>query len=119
MGGFEHSNSEHEVVFNVQTNILFIDMCIPHLVHIAVRNNRPASSNNSSSSRKEELLFSHLNNDQLRLSAWRYAFAINQNQPRLVCTQYHCIDWNLVGRKGRNQLNKWFVEMHPIHSNIL
>ena len=135
VGGFEHSTNEQEIVFNVQTNALFIDMRIPRLAKNILPSkiiDQPCQTAEANGS-----LFSHLSNDQLRLYARRHAFAgytildyetaitattsesiKDQNQSRPVCTRHHCIDWNLVGRKGRNRPNKWFVEMHPNHSNI-
>ena len=107
VGGFEHSTNDHEIVFNIQTNTLFIDMRIPRLASQILHEGGHDN-------------FSVMNEEQLRLYARRHAFAgytvLNYEQNRPVCTRHHCIDWNFVGI-GRNRPNKWFVEMHPKHSN--
>lgn len=117
VGGFEYSTNNHEEVFNVQTNTLFIDMRIPTLgrakIEQLVQEDKDVMNNDNN-------ILVQFSNDQLKLYARRHAFAgytiLDKHQNRTVCTRHHCIDWNFVG-KGRNRPNKWFVQMHPNHSN--
>mmetsp|Transcript_8378 Transcript_8378/g.10600 ORF Transcript_8378/g.10600 Transcript_8378/m.10600 type:complete len:442 (-) Transcript_8378:146-1471(-) len=122
-GGWEHSTSEDEDVFNVQTNTLFIDMRIPRvakniLKHVVTKGIQQKSHVDGNDSME---ILKSMTDDQLRLYARRHAFAgytvlDYDNQHRAVCTRHHCVDWNFVG-VPRPRPNKWFVEMHPDHSN--
>jgi hypothetical protein len=100
VGGFEHSTDQDEVVFNVQTNTLFIDMRIPRLGQELLKNVTG---------------FDSMSDSQLRLFARRHAFAgytrLNHEHGRPVCTRHHCIDWNFVG-VPRPRPNKWYIEMN-------
>mmetsp|Transcript_35230 Transcript_35230/g.98981 ORF Transcript_35230/g.98981 Transcript_35230/m.98981 type:complete len:380 (+) Transcript_35230:65-1204(+) len=104
VGGWEHTSDVDEVVYNVQTNTLFIDMRIPRL--------------------GRKLLagvagLGEMDADQLKLYARRHAFAgytrLQHENGRPVCTRHHCVDWNFVGAP-RPRPNKWYVEMHPDES---
>lgn len=118
VGGFEHSTNENEIVFNVQTNTLFIDMRIPRLAKQILPDKNLLLGEEADKS--AETVLKTMSNEQLQLYARRHAFAgytiLDHYQKRPVCTRHHCIDWNYVGR-GRNRPNKWFVEMHPNHNN--
>jgi len=64
---------------------------------------------------------------QLQLYARRHAFAgytlqelhppnnnnnnTLSNHPRMICTRFHCIDWNFIGIP-RSRPNKWYVQIH-------
>jgi len=99
VGGFEHTTSHDEVVYNVQTNTLFIDMRIPRIGQKLL---------------KEVKGFDDMSDEQMRMFARRHAFAgytrLQHEQNRPVCTRHHCIDWNFVG-VPRPRPNKWFVDM--------
>ncbi len=124
VGGFEYSSNQYEEAFNIQTNTLFIDIRIPRLgkkkiTELEEEGDAQDDTTKSSSQSKSEKT-KQFSNDQLRLYARRHAFGgytvLGQHENRHVCTRHHCIDWNFVG-KGRNRPNKWFVEMHPDHTN--
>ena len=104
-GGWEHSTSETEHVFNVQTSTLFVDLRLP-----VKRLSRPNVGN-----------LHDLTAQELRLYARQHCFAgfswIQEptNTPKgftQVCARHHCIDWNYVGTP-RNRPNKWWIEIHP------
>ena len=122
VGGFEYSTNQQEDVYNIQTNTLFIDMRIPKLGNSKIQElDGNDDDEQKKKKKKTKKTLEELTNDQLRLYARRHAFAgytiLEQHQHRDVCTRHHCIDWNFVG-KGRNRPNKWFVQMHPNHTNI-
>jgi hypothetical protein len=100
-GGWKHSTSEDETVFNIQTRNLFIDMRIPKS-----RNQLLKSESISS--------LEDLSPLQLRLYARQHIFAgfsaFEHENGRPVCTRHHCIDWNFVGAP-RTRPNKWWIEM--------
>ena len=103
-GGFEHSTDQHETVYNVQTNTLFVDLRIP--------TTRKCLLNTSSIHSLEDM-----NARQLQYYARQHIFAGYTHQEKannkfdLLCTRHHCIDWNFVG-VPRNRPNKWYVEMN-------
>ena len=101
VGDFEHTTDRDEIVYNVQTNTLFIDMRIPHLGK-KVLGDKIAS-------------FGDMSDEQIKLFARRHAFSgytvSNNENGRPVCTRHHCIDWNFVG-VPRPRPNKWYVEMN-------
>jgi len=100
-GGFEHSTSETERVYNIQTNSFFIDLRIPTSRSQVI----PADRTSLAS----------LTDEELRLFARQHVFGgyslINQEQGRIVCTRHHCMDWNYVG-VSRSRPNKWWVELN-------
>jgi hypothetical protein len=101
-GGFEHSSSETERVFNVQTNTLFVDLRIPTSRSLVL----PSDCTSLAS----------LSDDELRLFARQHVFGgysrlAREQENRLVCTRHHCMDWNYVG-VSRSRPNKWWVEMN-------
>lgn len=102
-GGFEHSSSETERVFNVQTNTLFVDLRIPHSRSLVLS--------------KDCTSLASLSDEELRLFARQHVFGgysrLAREPPnnRLVCTRHHCMDWNYVG-VSRSRPNKWWVEMN-------
>ena len=128
LGGFEHSTDVDEIVFNVQTNTLFIDMRIPRIAKSIL----PSMNVNANKEKDDNMNFglSKLTNDELRLYARRHAFAgytkyhkpvtttTNEASELGFCTRHHCIDWNLVHNKGRNRPNKWYVQFPPNNNNV-
>ena len=101
MGGFEHSSSDTELVYNVQTNSLFVDLRIPTSRCLVL----PPDCTSLAS----------LSDDELRCFARQHVFGgysrITTEQHRPVCTRHHCIDWNYVG-VSRSRPNKWWIEIN-------
>jgi len=98
VGGFEFTTNHDEVVYNVQTNTLFIDMRIPRKQDAYF---------------KDVKGFDDMDDNQLMIFARRHAFAgytrlLHENN-RPLCTRHHCIDWNFVG-VPRPRPNKWWVD---------
>jgi hypothetical protein len=116
VGGWEHSTDEDEEVYNVQTNTLFIDIRIPRLAKKLILYKPEANFGDKEGSNA----LHQFSDDQLRLYARRHAFAgyavLEHEDDRPVCTRHHCIDWNFVGAP-RPRPNKWFIEMHPDHTD--
>lgn len=103
-GGFEHTTSDYERVYNIQTKTLFVDLRIPK--------SRPSYLSEIDS-------LESCNGDQLRNYARQHIFAGftrvkdpgEDNKMAALCSRHHCIDWNYVG-VGRNRPNQWYVEMN-------
>mmetsp|Transcript_62558 Transcript_62558/g.148973 ORF Transcript_62558/g.148973 Transcript_62558/m.148973 type:complete len:354 (+) Transcript_62558:148-1209(+) len=101
VGGFQHTDSATEAVFNLQSASLFIDLRIPRGPNFRGRSG-----------------FDDLTDNELKLFARRHCFAgyslLNhapfsvENPP--VCVRHHCLDWNFSG-KMRPRPNKWRIEM--------
>lgn len=106
MGAWEHSTSNDEHVYNIQTNTLFIDLRIPTTISIF----KPTTFTFTHS------CFNKLSDLELRLYARQHAFAgftvfsYEKNRHLPIGTRHHCIDWNFVG-VPRTRPNKWFIEM--------
>jgi len=96
----EHSTNEHEIVYNIQTKTLFVDLRIPR--------NRLCD--------KLPLSFEMMNNEQLRIYARTHVFggyskiATQSHDRRPICTRHHCLDWNYIPGKPRPRPNSWFIE---------
>jgi len=108
VGGFEHSTNHDEVVYNVQTHSLFIDLRIPRLGMKLFQNVKGLDS---------------MTHEDIKLYARRHVFAgytrfvnggkeENGVEQRPICTRHHCMDWNFVG-VPRPRPNKWYVELSP------
>lgn len=103
VGGFEHTTDHDELVYNVQTHSLFIDLRIPRLGMTLFQNVKGLES---------------MRYDDLKLFARRHVFAgytrivHGEKDERPICTRHHCMDWNFVGIP-RPRPNKWYVEMSP------
>eukprot|EP00035_Acanthoeca_spectabilis_P000920 m.76279 g.76279 ORF g.76279 m.76279 type:complete len:349 (+) comp10513_c0_seq2:45-1091(+) len=97
VGGWEHSDSTQEKVFNLQTRSLFIDIRIPQSSLVRFRDHTSLDT---------------MSADELVLFAQRHAFAgysvVSGSPPR--CVRHHAIDWNYVGAP-RPRPNKWRIEM--------
>ena len=107
MGAWEHSTSNDEDVFNIQTNSLFIDLRIPKtkpVQHFDTIGKR-CKTNTEFLETLSEL--------ELRLYSRQHVFSgytvssIEKGRP--VGTRHHCIDWNFVG-VPRSRPNKWYIE---------
>ena len=111
-GKWEHSTDEDEVVFNIQTSTLFIDLRIPRNKPVErwERLGKQLFMDGASSRR---ILESFSNND-LRLYARQHVFGgfskLSSEHNRDLCTRHHCIDWNYIPGKPRPRPNKWYIE---------
>lgn len=125
VGGWEHSTDEEENVYNVQTNTLFIDIRIPKLGRLLMKNANGSTCGDDGGGGVKGL--SQLSDEQLKLYARRHAFAgytklytesiDGTGVCRDFCVRHHCIDWNFVGIP-RNRPNKWYVEMEPTDKKV-
>lgn len=103
-GDWEHSTSDDERTYNLQTATLFIDLRIPL--------SRSTVLDCKATSLKE------LNGEQLRYYARQHIFAgysriesADDAPHQANCARHHCIDWNFVGQ-GRSRPNKWWIDRH-------
>jgi len=107
VGGWEHSCSKEETVYNVQTNSLFIDLRIPTSRKLLL----PSTAT----------CLNDYTNDQLRLFARQHVFGglsvVTTEKERPVCVRHHCLDWNFVGT-ARPRPNKWWIEAMPNSSDV-
>ena len=110
VGGWEHSTDRDELVFNLQTPSLFIDLRLPRTRAAFFHRDNIHS-------------LSDLTDEELRLFARQHVFGgytlpeVLPSDGRTVCTRHHCIDWNFVG-KPRSRPNKWYVEMNEENRNM-
>ena len=99
-GKWEHTTNKDEIVYNIQTKTLFVDLRIPR--------NRLCD--------KLPLSFEMMNNEQLRIYARTHVFggyskiATQSHDRRPICTRHHCLDWNYIPGKPRPRPNKWYIE---------
>jgi hypothetical protein len=101
-GGWDHTSDKDELVYNIQTHNLFIDMRIPR--------DRSETFPPGKHSSLEDL--SPL---ELRLYARQHIFSgfsvFEEEAGRPLCTRHHCMDWNFVGAP-RTRPNKWWIQMN-------
>ena len=118
VGKWEYSTDKDEIVYNVQTASLFIDLRIP--------TGKPSHWENLLHNEKQITsscqFFEAMSDEDLRLYARQHVFAgysiisregnknnkMSNNLP--LCTRHHCIDWNYVVGKPRPRPNKWYIE---------
>ena len=99
-GKWEHSTNLDEIVYNIQTKTLFVDLRIPR--------NKLCDKSPSS--------LEMMSNEQLRLFSRRHVFGGYSNitsqshDRRPICTRHHCLDWNYIPGKPRPRPNKWYIE---------
>lgn len=110
VGGWHNTTDKDEIVYNIQTHNLFVDLRIPR--------SRDFLLSKSSSAR----CLQDLGPLELKLYARQHVFAgfsmFGRNgEGRPLCTRHHCVDWNFVGRP-RNRPNKWFIEINPGNPNL-
>ena len=103
VGGWHHSTDQDEIVYNIQTHNLFIDLRIPK--------SRDKILKKGTFSSLEDL-----GPSELRCFARQHIFAgfskFSEEKGLPLCTRHHVIDWNFVGAP-RTRPNKWWIEMHP------
>ena len=147
IGQWEHSSSEQESVYNVQSNTLFIDMRVPRQAQLLLPNVSPVSFSASYSHNKrtlEQIMDSWTLQD-IRLYARRHVFGgftclswmkrgdmpqSKQSEKEIVSSTSEkrrprprpvCTRHHCIDwnyvGKPRNRPNKWFIEMHPDHNN--
>ena len=112
-GKWDHSTDEDEIVFNVQTSTLFVDLRIPRNKPVEKweRMGKQLLMNDGASSRR---ILESLSNNDLRLYARQHVFGgfskLSSENNRDLCTRHHCIDWNYIPGKPRPRPNKWYIE---------
>lgn len=114
-GKWEHSTDDDEVVFNIQTSTLFIDLRIPRSKPVRKwESMRPSIDNEVGNSRQ---ILESFSDHELRLYARQHVFGgisvlstENTGKSLPLCTRHHCIDWNYVRGKPRPRPNKWYIE---------
>ena len=114
VGRWEHSTDEDEMVFNIQTSTLFIDLRIPR--------SKPAHKweimgkqllHNGATSRQ---ILERFSDNDLCLFARQHIFggfsamSIENDTKLPLCTRHHCMDWNYVTGKPRPRPNKWYID---------
>jgi hypothetical protein len=115
-GGMEHSTEDDEIVWNLQSNTLFVDLRIPTAKSLFLSSLHKKESNVSSANPLQNCSL-----EELALFARQHVFSgftvqqglqhPNQghNDHVLLCTRHHCIDWNYIGIP-RSRPNKWYAE---------
>jgi hypothetical protein len=118
IGKWEHSTNNEEIVYNIQTSSLFIDLRIPTCKPVS-RWEKLLGSDSNEHIRSSRQVIESMSDEDLRLYARQHAFAgyavisqekNNQMNNLPLCTRHHCIDWNYVSGKPRPRPNKWFIE---------
>ena len=103
-GGWKHTTEADELVYNVQTYNLFVDLRIPTSRKLSLE-----------SSGSEVNSMDALTPEQLRVYARQHVFAgfsvFSRQDGKHFCTRHHCIDWNYVGTP-RTRPNKWWIELN-------
>ena len=132
-GKWEHSTDNDEVVYNIQTGSLFIDLRIPMTKPVSRWENLLCGDNkNEGQIISSHQAFESMSDEDLRLYARQHVFAgysvisqeknnnnennsnkMSNNLP--LCTRHHCIDWNYVSGKPRPRPNKWYIEGRNIN----
>ena len=121
VGGTEHSTDRDEIVWNLQSSTLFVDLRIPASKSIVLSRLFDDDVDKS----REISSLQQLTNEELALFARQHVFAgytkckerrdtestaVDRDRPYpLLCTRHHCIDWNFIGIP-RPRPNKWYVE---------
>lgn len=114
-GGMEHSTDDDEIVWNLQSNTLFIDLRIPTAKSLVLSSLYALERNANAANPLQ-----NCSSEQLALFARQHAFSgftwqqrlqhpNGDNDNLLLCTRHHCIDWNYVGTP-RSRPNKWYAE---------
>lgn len=123
-GKWEHSTEDDEIVYNVQTGTLFVDLRIPRsksllkwdMLGEGTTRNHITAGNSHHNSRQ---ILESMSDDDLRLYARQHVFGgfsvltmedAKTNKGLPICTRHHCIDWNYIPGKPRPRPNKWFIE---------
>jgi len=131
-GRWEHTTNEDEIVYNVQTATLFVDLRIPRSKPVMnweklLKHPQQQHVHDLHSSRQEEA-FQSMSGQDLRMFARQHGFGgfsllstmegdvthacpTEHHRSLLCCTRHHCIDWNYIPRKPRPRPNKWYIDM--------
>jgi hypothetical protein len=136
-GRWEHTTSEDEIVYNIQTGTLFVDLRIPRtkpvkkweklLEHVS---RDPHQQHVYDLHRYlQEEAFHSMSGHDLRMFARQHVFGgfsllsttkseiKKEDNPTencrslLCCTRHHCIDWNYIPGKPRPRPNKWYIDI--------
>ena len=127
-GKWEHSTNHDEIVYNVQTGTLFVDLRIPRSKPISKweKLGRKLTINNSNNSRQ---VLESFTDEELRLYARQHVFGgysmltneststTKKDGQRSICTRHHCVDWNYIPGKPRPRPNKWHIETKSNNSD--
>jgi hypothetical protein len=138
-GRWEHTTNENEIVYNVQTGTLFVDLRIPKSKPVKdwgkiICNQHDGRGEAQQQNnlrdlyrRREEEAFQSMSGHDLRMFARQHVFGgvsllntmerdINKcitdhHRSLLCCTRHHCIDWNYIPGKPRPRPNKWYIDV--------
>ncbi|KAL7543763.1 hypothetical protein ACHAXR_013061 [Thalassiosira sp. AJA248-18] len=110
-GKWEHSTNDEEIVYNIQTGTLFVDLRIPRSKPVKKWEKLGQQFNN------HHQVLESLSDQELRLYARQHVFGgysmltmENAQTRRALCTRHHCVDWNYIRGKPRPRPNKWYIE---------
>jgi hypothetical protein len=119
-GGMEHSTDQDEIVWNIQSNTLFIDLRIPTTKSLLLSSLycSGSTSEKKTSDASSANPLRNCSKEELALYARQHVFCgytVQQQKPNgnnntlVLCTRHHCIDWNYIGTP-RSRPNKWYAE---------
>lgn len=132
-GRWEHTTNEDEIVYNIQTATLFVDLRIPRSKPVKnwdklFKHLQQQYVHDLHSSRQEEA-FQLMSGHDLRMFARQHVFGgfsllsimesernkdyptTEHNRSLLCCIRHHCIDWNYIPGKPRPRPNKWYIDL--------
>mmetsp|Transcript_28857 Transcript_28857/g.59231 ORF Transcript_28857/g.59231 Transcript_28857/m.59231 type:complete len:441 (+) Transcript_28857:94-1416(+) len=125
-GKWEHSTDSDEVVYNIQTGTLFVDLRIPRSKPIVLWENLGKGLGGSTNWQDSRQILESMTDEDLRLYSRQHVFGgfsvltkeSSTNESHLmkklpICTRHHCIDWNYVPNRPRPRPNKWYIEEKP------
>lgn len=137
-GRWEHTTNEDEIVYNIQTRTLFVDLRIPKSKPVKKWEKLLKQQHMNGEQRqlplhdfrrsREEVAFQSMSGHDLRLFSRQHIFGgfsllstmesdiymmgpMEYHRSLLCCTRHHCIDWNYVPGKPRPRPNKWYIDM--------
>lgn len=122
-GKWEHTTNNDEIVYNIQTGTLFVDLRIPKCKPIKEWEKLKGRQTTDNSRKVLEMM----SDEELRLYARQHVFGgysmltstEDNNMRRLpLCTRHHCIDWNYIPGKPRPRPNKWYIEVCNNNPNV-
>lgn len=122
-GKWEHTTNNDEIVYNIQTGTLFVDLRIPKCKPIKKWEKIKGRQTTDNSRKVLEMM----SDEELRLYARQHIFGgysmltstEDNNTRRLpLCTRHHCIDWNYIPGKPRPRPNKWYIEVYNNSPNV-
>ncbi|KAL7470203.1 hypothetical protein ACHAXS_010436 [Conticribra weissflogii] len=122
-GKWEHSTDADELVYNIQTGTLFVDLRIPTSKPISKWESLGEVLRGSTKWLDSRQILESMTSEDLRLYSRQHVFGgfsvltkeSSTNKLHLmnklpICTRHHCIDWNYIRNKPRPRPNKWYIE---------